>query len=67
MDYKILATVFVTIFVAELGETPARYIEKLRLEAARTLLESQDLPLKTIAGESGFGSLYRSGNCDHWC
>lgn len=41
-------------FVAETGETPARYLEKLRLEEARALIENSDLPLKTIAGQSGF-------------
>ncbi len=46
-------------FVSEMGDTPARYLEKLRLEAARTLLESPDLPLKTVAGESGFGTPVR--------
>lgn len=46
-------------FVSEMGDTPARYLEKLRLEAARTLLESPDLPLKTVASESGFGTPVR--------
>jgi len=46
-------------FVSEMGDTPARYLEKLRLEAARTLLESPGLPLKTVAGESGFGTPVR--------
>ncbi|NVJ99300.1 MAG: GlxA family transcriptional regulator [Alphaproteobacteria bacterium] len=46
-------------FFAETGDTPARYMEKLRLEAARTLLESPDLPLKTVAAESGFGTPIR--------
>lgn len=46
-------------FVHETGDTPARYLEKLRLEAARTLLESRELPLKTVAAESGFGTPIR--------
>ncbi|WP_286829387.1 MULTISPECIES: GlxA family transcriptional regulator [Kordiimonas] len=46
-------------FVLETGDTPARYLEKLRLEAARALLESPDLPLKAVAGESGFGTPVR--------
>lgn len=46
-------------FVAETGETPARYMETLRLEAARTLLETPDLPLKAVAADSGFGSQVR--------
>jgi transcriptional regulator GlxA family with amidase domain len=32
-----------------LGETPARFVESLRLDAARVLL-SQKLSIKTIAG-----------------
>lgn len=46
-------------FVRETGDTPARYLEKLRLEAARTLLESGDLPLKAVAADSGFGTPIR--------
>lgn len=38
------------------GETPARFIETLRLDAARTLLETGDLPLKAIAGQVGLSS-----------
>jgi len=46
-------------FVAETGETPARYLERLRLDSARALLERPGLPLKTVAAESGFGSAGR--------
>lgn len=41
------------------GETPARFIETLRLDAARTLLETGDLPLKAIAGQVGLSSAGR--------
>ena len=38
------------------GQTPARAIERLRLEAARRLLSELRLPLKRIAERCGFGS-----------
>ncbi|TNE65162.1 MAG: GlxA family transcriptional regulator [Alphaproteobacteria bacterium] len=46
-------------FVSEMGDTPARYLERLRLDAARTLLASPELPLKSVAAETGFGSAGR--------
>jgi transcriptional regulator GlxA family with amidase domain len=39
---------------AVLGVTPAKLIERLRVEHARTLLSSTELPQKVIAGQSGF-------------
>lgn len=41
-------------FVAATGLTPARYLETLRLDAARALLERKKAPLKQIAALSGF-------------
>jgi transcriptional regulator GlxA family with amidase domain len=38
------------------GHTPARAIERLRLEAARRLLSESRLPVKRIAERCGFGS-----------
>jgi transcriptional regulator GlxA family with amidase domain len=38
------------------GQTPARAIEKLRLEAARRLLSESRTPVKRIAQRCGFGS-----------
>ncbi len=38
------------------GQTPARAIERLRLEAARRLLSETRLPLKRISQRCGFGS-----------
>jgi transcriptional regulator GlxA family with amidase domain len=38
------------------GVTPARAIERLRLEAARRLLSDSRLPVKRIAQRCGFGS-----------
>jgi transcriptional regulator GlxA family with amidase domain len=39
-------------FIAATGETPARFVESLRLDAGRLLL-SQKLPIKTIAATIG--------------
>ncbi len=38
------------------GQTPARAIERLRVEAARRLLSESRLPVKRIAERCGFGS-----------
>jgi len=44
------------VFFRELGTTPARYVEQVRVEAARAMLEASDAPLEVIARESGLGS-----------
>ncbi len=41
-------------FVSEMGVTPAKYVEQIRLEAARSLLENTSKPLKSIATSTGF-------------
>ena len=46
---------FARVFHAELGTTPARFVEVARVEAARRLLEESDLPIKQIAWQVGFG------------
>jgi transcriptional regulator GlxA family with amidase domain len=38
------------------GQTPARAIERLRVEAARRLLSESHTPVKRIAQRCGFGS-----------
>jgi transcriptional regulator GlxA family with amidase domain len=38
------------------GQTPARAIERLRVEAARYLLSESRLPVKRIAQRCGFGT-----------
>ena len=38
------------------GQTPARAIEKLRVEAARNMLTDSQFPLKRVAQRCGFGS-----------
>ncbi len=45
---------FGRIFLAETGESPAKAIERLRLEAARNMIERGRHPLETIARETGF-------------
>jgi transcriptional regulator GlxA family with amidase domain len=45
---------FARLFRQELKQTPAKFIEKLRLQNARTLLENRKLSLKEIAVTSGF-------------
>jgi transcriptional regulator GlxA family with amidase domain len=47
---------FARVFSEEVGTTPARYVEDLRLEAAKRRLESRDGSLERIATDCGFGS-----------
>jgi transcriptional regulator GlxA family with amidase domain len=47
---------FARAFRAETGVTPARYVERVRLEAARRGLEDTADPIATIAGSCGFGT-----------
>ena len=44
------------MFARELGTTPARYVEGIRIEAARAMLATSDAPLDVIAREAGLGS-----------
>ena len=41
-------------FKAEVGLTPASYVEALRVERARGALESTDLPVEAVARQCGF-------------
>jgi transcriptional regulator GlxA family with amidase domain len=47
---------FARVFKRQVGSTPAAYVESLRLERARTLLETTDLQLEQIAARCGFGT-----------
>ena len=47
---------FARAFRAEVGTTPARYVERVRLEAARRRLEESDDAVERVAGECGFGT-----------
>ncbi|MEW1780482.1 GlxA family transcriptional regulator [Streptomyces sp. NPDC086777] len=44
------------LFHEEMSTTPARYVEQVRLEAARAMLEEGDDPMATVARRTGFGS-----------
>lgn len=47
---------FARAFVREVGITPARYVEDLRVEAARRLLETTSRSVEEIAAACGFGT-----------
>ena len=47
---------FVRHFKRALRIAPGEYLQQVRLEEARTMLESTDLPVKTIATRTGFAS-----------
>jgi transcriptional regulator GlxA family with amidase domain len=44
------------LFLRELGVTPGRYVERVRVEAARMQLESNCDGVEAIAGRCGFGN-----------
>jgi transcriptional regulator GlxA family with amidase domain len=48
---------FARVFRAEVGCTPAQYVERVRLEVARRLLETTSLPIEEIARACGFGTV----------
>jgi transcriptional regulator GlxA family with amidase domain len=47
---------FARAFAAETGITPARYVERVRLEAARRRLEDDAEPVAAVASACGFGT-----------
>jgi transcriptional regulator GlxA family with amidase domain len=56
---------FARIFARETGETPAAYVERARLDAARRLLTASNLPVEAIAARAGFGSEERMRRAFH--
>jgi transcriptional regulator GlxA family with amidase domain len=44
------------VFADQTGTTPARFVERVRVEAARERLESTATPIETVATTCGFGS-----------
>ena len=48
---------FARVFAQEVGMTPMAFLQGVRIDHARQLLETSDLPLKTVAFKSGFGSV----------
>jgi len=47
---------FSRLFCQEIGMTPAKFVERVRLEAARNMMSQTDLPLEIVATKCGFGS-----------
>jgi transcriptional regulator GlxA family with amidase domain len=47
---------FTRVFTAEVGETPGKFVERVRLEAARVELETTNDTLDRIAVRCGFGT-----------
>jgi transcriptional regulator GlxA family with amidase domain len=47
---------FARVFGAQLGTSPARYVERVRVEAARRRLEETDAGVEEIASQCGFAS-----------
>lgn len=47
---------FTRVFTAEVGQTPGRFVERVRAEAARAELESGDETLDVVAARCGLGS-----------
>ena len=48
---------FARVFTKEMKTTPAKFVERLRVEAARRRLEESQNSMETIAGECGFGNI----------
>jgi len=47
---------FARVFTAQVGKTPARFVEEARVEAARRRLEDTTDAIEAIASQCGFGS-----------
>jgi len=50
---------FARVFAREMRTTPAKFVERARVEQARRNLEDTMLPLKTLADRNGFGNAER--------
>jgi transcriptional regulator GlxA family with amidase domain len=48
---------FARVFTKEMKTTPAKFLERLRVEAARRRLEESQNSMETIAAECGFGNV----------
>lgn len=48
---------FARAFAVEMGVTPGAYVEQVRLEAARRMLEESSATLEQIAASAGFGAV----------
>jgi transcriptional regulator GlxA family with amidase domain len=47
---------FSRVFTDDVGETPGQYVERIRVEHARRLLETTDATVAVIAARCGFGT-----------
>jgi len=47
---------FTRVFTAEVGEPPAKYVERIRVEAARRQLEERGTSVAAVASSCGFGT-----------
>ena len=47
---------FTRVFTDEVGVSPGRYVERVRIEAARRLLETSNDTLDVVAHTCGFGT-----------
>ncbi|MFD1052375.1 helix-turn-helix domain-containing protein, partial [Kibdelosporangium lantanae] len=47
---------FARVFTVETGMTPGRYVDRVRLEAARRQLEDSDAAITRIAKTCGYGT-----------
>ncbi len=50
---------FSRVFCADTGQSPSKAIERLRVEAARLMMETSHHPIEVIARETGFGDRER--------
>lgn len=50
---------FARIFAREAGVTPAEFVLRARIDAARSLLEGSEMAIKAVAWHCGFGSASR--------
>lgn len=48
---------FSRLFAARTGASPARWVERVRVDVARSLIESSDSKVDSVAQQSGFGSV----------
>jgi len=48
---------FARLFARDVNMTPMAFLQNARVDCARNLLETTELPLKTVAYKSGFGSV----------
>ena len=48
---------FARLFARDVNMTPMEFLQNARIDCARNLLETTELPLKTVAYKSGFGSV----------